>query len=117
MPKPLPMSFSLQEASLQEPMLAQLQKLSAESLRNLSLALQQLPESLHQSVKAGPLELHATDMLGAAEHTKVWCLIVNNSAAATKIRQLLPALLAHLQAHGTGVCTVRLAVAKKSLQS
>lgn len=110
------MSFSLQEASLQEPMLAHLRKLSAESSRNLALALQYLPESLHPYLKAGPIELNPPSQAGVVEHTKVWCLIVNNNAAASKIRQLLPALLAHLQAQGTGVGSVRLTVAKQSLK-
>jgi len=43
----------------------------------------------------------------------VWCLIVNNNAVASKIRQLLPSLLTHLQTQGTGVGSVRLAVAKQ----
>ena len=107
------MSFSLQEASLQAPMLAHLRKLSAESSRNLALALQCLPESLHPSLQAGPIELTAPKKNDAGDHSKVWCLIVNNNAVASKIRQLLPSLLTHLQTQGTGVGSVRLAVAKQ----
>jgi hypothetical protein len=107
------MSFSLQEASLQAPMLAHLRKLSAESSRNLALALQALPESLHPFLQAGPIELTPLEKNGVGEMSKVWCLVVSNNSVASKIRQLLPALLAHLQAQGTGVCSVRLAVAKQ----
>lgn len=108
------MSFSLQEATLREPMLAHLRKLGAESSRNLALALQKLPESLRHAVKAGPIEVNAPGQPGDAHPTKVWCLIAANNAAATKIRQLLPLLLTHLQAQGTGVHSIRLAVEKKS---
>ena len=107
------MSFSLQEASLQAPMLAHLRKLSAESSRNLALALQCVPESLHPCLQAGPIELTASKKTGVGDHSKVWCLIVNNNAVASKIRQLLPSLLTHLQTQGTGVGSVRLAVAKQ----
>jgi hypothetical protein len=43
-------------------------------------------------------------------------LYIKLAQAASKIRQLLPALLAHLQAQGTGVGSVRLAVAKQPLK-
>jgi len=108
------MSFSLQEAALQEPMFAHLRKLGAESSRNLALALQKLPQSLHQSVKAGPIENAPLGQTGDSHHTKVWCIIATNNAAASKIRQLLPLLLTHLQGQGTGVASLRLAVEKKS---
>ena len=77
------MSFSLQEATLREPMLAHLRKLGAESSRNLALALQKLPKSLHHAVKAGPIEVNAPGQPGDAHPTKVWCLIAANNAAAT----------------------------------
>jgi hypothetical protein len=40
----------------------------------------------------------------------VWCLILDNNAAAAKIRQLLPALQSHLRVKGWEVNSIRLKV-------
>lgn len=73
-----------------------------ELVRDSSLRLRAIenliPESLRASVKAGPV----TD----AE----WCLLVSSTAAAAKIRQLLPALLSHLRSQGWEVNSIRLKV-------
>jgi len=39
-----------------------------------------------------------------------WCLIVNNNSAAAKLRQLLPALTAHLHSKGWEVNAIRIKV-------
>jgi len=49
-------------------------------------------------VQAGPID-------GPA-----WCLLVANTAAASKLRQLLPDLQSRLRAHGYVVDTIRLKV-------
>ncbi len=57
-----------------------------------------LPAALRPLVKAGPL-----DDAG-------WSLLVANSAAAAKLRQMLPQLLAELQKRGASVPEIRLRV-------
>ena len=57
-----------------------------------------LPVPLRALVQAGPL-----DDAG-------WSLLVANSAAAAKLRQMLPQLQAELQYHGTPVAEIRLRV-------
>jgi hypothetical protein len=57
-----------------------------------------IPAPLRSAVKAGPID--GTD----------WCLLVESSAAAAKLRQLIPALLAHLCSRGWQVNSIRLKV-------
>jgi hypothetical protein len=57
-----------------------------------------LPAALRTSVKAGPIEGES------------WCLLVTGNAAAAKVRQMLPALQAQLQAEGHGIQNIRLKV-------
>lgn len=57
-----------------------------------------LPVSLRSCVKAGPID-------GTS-----WCLLVDSNAAAAKLRQLIPALLAHLCDRGWEVTSIRLKV-------
>ncbi len=79
-------------------MLARLTALSDDSLARLSAIETLIPASLRVAVKAGPID------------GPVWCLLVNNNAAAAKIRQLLPALEAHLRSRGWEVNSIRLKV-------
>lgn len=57
-----------------------------------------IPGPLRSSVKAGPID------------GPVWCLILDNNAAAAKIRQILPALESHLRVSGWEVHSIRLKV-------
>jgi hypothetical protein len=57
-----------------------------------------LPATIRSSIKAGPIE--GTE----------WCLILSNSAVAAKVRQLLPALQAHLNTRGWEINSIRLKV-------
>ena len=57
-----------------------------------------LPVALRASVQAGPYE------------NGHWCLLASSSAAAAKLRQLLPALRLHLQAQGLEVSEIRIRV-------
>ena len=61
-----------------------------------------LPAALRPLVQAGPL-----DDAG-------WSLLVANSAAAAKLRQMLPQLQAELQHHGRPVATIRLPVRRSA---
>ena len=91
-------AVSLQQAALESTSLARLTELVRESSERLGAIEPLIPESLRNSVKAGPID-------GAT-----WCLLVNSNAAAAKFRQLLPALQAHLRSRGCEVNSIRLKV-------
>ncbi len=74
-----------------------LQRLQASSQR-LACIAPLLPDALRASVQAGPL-----DDTG-------WSLLVANAASAAKLRQMLPALAAELQAQGWPELPIRLRV-------
>ncbi len=79
-------------------MLAKLVALSRDSSDRLRAVESLIPAMLRPSIQAGPIE------------GSTWCLLVKNNAAAAKLRQLLPALQAHLRSHGWEVSTIRLKV-------
>jgi hypothetical protein len=89
---------SLQQAAEESPTLARLTQLARESGERLKAVEPLIPASLRSAVRAGPIE-------GAA-----WCLLVDSSAAAAKLRQVIPALQAHLCARGWQVNSIRLKV-------
>lgn len=91
-------AISLQQASEESPTLAQLAALTRESSARLRAIEALIPAALRPAVQAGPID---------AGH---WCLLVNNNAAAAKIRQLLPALQAHLRSRGCEVSAIRIKV-------
>jgi hypothetical protein len=57
---------------------------------------------MRSGVQAGPL------------HEGQWCLLAANSAVAAKLRQLAPALTAHLRTHGHAVNDIRIKIAMRS---
>lgn len=79
-------------------MLARLSELSRDSVARLKAVEPMIPAVLRSFVTAGPID-------GAN-----WCLIVKNNAAAAKLRQLLPAMEAHLRSKGWQVNAIRLKV-------
>lgn len=79
-------------------MLARLTELTRDSVNRLKAIEALIPNALRTSVKAGPIE-------GLA-----WCLIVDNNATASKIRQLLPSIQSHLRTKGWEVNSIRLRV-------
>jgi hypothetical protein len=91
-------AVTLLQATQESPTLARLTALSDDSVARLKAIEFLIPVSLRSAVKAGPIE-------GA-----VWCLILDSSAAAAKIRQLLPALESHLRSKGWEVTSIRLKV-------
>lgn len=91
-------AVTLEQASLESPMLAQLASLSRDSSARLRAIQDLVPALLRTSIQAGPID-------GAT-----WCLLVSSNAAAAKLRQLLPALAAHLRTKGWNVQTIRLKV-------
>jgi hypothetical protein len=89
---------SLLQAAQESPTLAQLSLLMRESTQRLRALDVLIPPALRTALQAGPIE-------GTA-----WCLLVSNNAAAAKLRQMLPALQAHLQSKGFDVQSIRLKV-------
>jgi hypothetical protein len=57
-----------------------------------------LPPTLKAHVQAGPID------------DEEWCLLVRSPAASTKLRQLEPRLLAHLERQGFRVSRIRIKV-------
>ena len=57
-----------------------------------------IPEAMRSAVKAGPI------------NGDVWCLLVSGNAAAAKLRQLSPLILAELKAKGRAVTSIRLKI-------
>lgn len=90
--------LSLQQATQESPMLARLSELTRDSVARLEAVRPMIPAVLRPAIQAGPID------------GPNWCLIVNGNAAAAKIRQLLPAMEAHLRSKGWEVSAIRLKV-------
>lgn len=91
-------TVTLLQASQDSPTLAKLIDLSRDSVARLKAIESLIPATLRPAIKAGPIE------------GPVWCLILDNNAAAAKIRQILPALASHLRVKGWEVNSIRLKV-------
>ncbi len=91
-------SLTLQQATAASPTLARLAELGRESVARLKSVEPLIPAPLRSTVKAGPID------------ASQWCLLLDNNAAAAKLRQLLPALEAHLRVHGWEHRSIRLKV-------
>jgi hypothetical protein len=89
---------TLQQAAQESPTLAKLAQLGRESAERLKAVEFLIPPALRSAIKAGPIE------------DSTWCLLVDNNAAAAKLRQVLPALTAHLCGRGSQVTVIRLRV-------
>ena len=106
------MSFTLLEATLRNPNLARLQALSRDSSLYLEQIRQLIPPTLRATIKAGPIEPAVSNGPADTSQKITWCLIATNNASASKLRQLLPTLLQHLQGRGHPVASIRLAIEK-----
>lgn len=91
-------AITLQQASEDSPTLAKLAALTRDSSERLRAIEMLIPATLRSTVRAGPID-------GTS-----WCLLVKSNAAAAKIRQLLPALQAHLRSRGWEVNAIRLKI-------
>jgi hypothetical protein len=89
---------SLQQAAEESPTLAKLAQLARESGERLKAVEPLIPVPLRSTVRPGPID-------GPS-----WCLLVDSSAAAAKLRQVVPALVAHLCDRGWEVNSIRLKV-------
>ncbi len=90
--------FTLQQAADESPTLAGLLARAHDASRRLKAVEELIPAEMRPAVQAGPAE------------GDVWCLLVNGSAAAAKLRQLSPMLVARLNARGWEVASIRIKV-------
>lgn len=90
--------FTLQQAADGSPTLAGLLARARDANERLQAIEGLIPLEMRAAVKAGPAE------------GDVWCLLVLGSAAAAKLRQLVPTLIARLNAKGWKVATIRIKV-------
>ena len=93
-------AIPVQQATQETPALAGLVALVRDSSARLQAIEPLLPPALRASVRAGPIE------------GSTWCLLVEGNAAAAKLRQLLPALAAHLRSKGWEVAQIRLKISR-----
>ena len=93
-----PTTFTAEQAIENSPSLGQLTDLIRESSARLKAIESLIPPALRASVKAGPIEADS------------WCLLVDGSAAAAKIRQLVPAIQQLLLGKGWKVNSIRLKI-------
>jgi hypothetical protein len=91
-------AMTLLQATQQSETLTRLCDLASESAQRLRSVESLIPSTLRPCVHPGPID------------GPVWCLLLDNNAAAAKIKQLLPALQAHLRSKGWEVNAIRLKV-------
>ena len=91
-------AIPLQQAAQESPTFSLLMGRVRDSSNRLQAIRSLLPAPLRASIQAGPIEDGA------------WCLLVSSNAVAAKLRQLLPALQAHLNGQGLGVSSIRIKV-------
>lgn len=96
-------AISAFEATQGSPTLAKLTEISRDSENRLASIQALVPPALRSLLKAGPVD------------NNEWCLIIENNAAASKIRQLIPSLEAQLRVKGWPATSIRLKV--RSLRS
>jgi hypothetical protein len=89
---PVPVLQAAEEA----PSLARLAQLARESGERLKAIQSCIPAPLRASLRPGPID------------GTTWCLLVDSSAAAAKLRQLLPVLQSRLNSSGYQVTSIRL---------
>jgi hypothetical protein len=95
-------AISLQDAVNASETLFLLSKRIALSQACFKAVVASIPIGLRAAIAPGPIEQ-------TAENTE-WCLLVPSSAAASKLRQMLPNMLVCLEKAGLRVSTIRLKV-------
>lgn len=91
-------AVSLQQATEESPTLSSLAARVRDTTERLRVVLDLVPAEMHGAIQAGPVD------------ADVWCLLVKGSAAAAKLRQLLPALQSRLRSKGWEGETIRIKV-------
>ena len=90
--------MSIDQAVKASPALAHLSERVHTSQQMLAAVAPLMPPGLRQTVQSGPLDQGD------------WCLLVDNSAAAAKLRQLLPVLQRALGQRGYAVASIRIKI-------
>jgi hypothetical protein len=90
--------LTLLQATEASPTLAALAERARDAAARLGAIQDLIPAELRAGVQAGPAE------------GEEWCVLVGSSAAAAKLRQLVPSLLARLRVRGWQVSTLRIKV-------
>ncbi|MDH6591172.1 hypothetical protein M2165_001061 [Variovorax sp. TBS-050B] len=90
--------FTLQQAAEDSPTLAGLMARARDASERLRAVEGLIPPAMRPALQAGPAE------------GDVWCILVNGSAAAAKLRQLSPMLVTRLRNRGWDVNTIRIKV-------
>jgi hypothetical protein len=91
-------AIPLEQAAQESPTFSLLMGRVRESSSRLQAIGSLLPAPLRAGIQAGPIDDGS------------WCLLVSSNAVAAKLRQLLPALQAHLNSQGLGVASIRIKV-------
>ena len=96
-------AIPLQQAAQESPTFARLAGLVRDSSARMQAIRTLLPAPLRASVQAGPID------------DGCWCLLVRSNAVAAKLRQLVPALQAHLNQKGLQVSSIRIKVQNRAM--
>jgi hypothetical protein len=89
---------SLQQAAQDSPTLASLAARARDASERLEAIQELIPPEMRPAVQAGPVEGNS------------WCVLVQGSAAAAKLRQLIPMLQTRLKSKGWDDVTLRIKV-------
>ena len=92
--------YTVNQAVQASPVLANMVERVALSQSLFQRVLPYVPPALHSQIAAGPVD------------QGVWCILITNPAAATKLRHLRPTLLTALQAAGHPITDIRLKIRK-----
>lgn len=109
-------AISVVQALGNTPELANLTQMAALSIECLRLVTPLIPVPMHGAVQAGPITYiqpppASSDTVSNCNFQTQWCLLAANNAVAAKLRQLAPALAAHLRTHGRNIENIRIKVA------
>ncbi|MEJ8846500.1 hypothetical protein [Variovorax rhizosphaerae] len=94
-------AVTLQQATEASPTLASLAARVRDTNERLRAVLDLIPLEMRSAIQAGPVE------------DGVWCVLVQGSAAAAKLRQLVPMLQSRLRSRGWDDATIRIKVRTK----
>ena len=95
------------QAAGNSPTLARLTELIKESNDRLKAIESLLPETLRQTIKAGPIDDKSWCLLQLGGHTRS---VPDGNAAAAKTRQLIPLIQSRLSREGWKVTAIRLKI-------